>query len=167
MRTDFFFLNMRCYTVLSTLGLLMIGLLTNSVLETIIIITIFYLCQTNGGGFHATTHLRCFLTMTLGLLIGLMFVRLPIFRSVIPYTCFLSFLILLARPLQLHPNKEYLLENSRLLRIRSYCVTLSIAIVIVIIRFWGENNIFYAAAVAICLSAVSRLFAVKHSSVTF
>lgn len=78
------------YTVLSTLGLLMIGLLTNSVLETIIIITIFYLCQTNGGGFHATTHLRCFLTMTLGLLIGLMFVRLPIFRSVIPYTCFLS-----------------------------------------------------------------------------
>lgn len=39
------------YTILSTLGLLMIGLIAKAPIEAITIISIFYVCQSNGGGF--------------------------------------------------------------------------------------------------------------------
>ena len=73
-------------------------------------ISIFYTCQSSGGGYHASTHLRCFLTMCAGLLAGLGFSLLP---------CPLLALAVLAVPLTLHPNKQYLLENKKALILRS------------------------------------------------
>lgn len=51
------------YTILSTLGLLILGVFLQSFWEAVIIIFIFYNCQSTGGGFHASSHMRCFLTM--------------------------------------------------------------------------------------------------------
>ena len=92
-------------TIASTLGLLLGQFLGGAVL-----IALFYTCQSSGGGYHASTHLRCFLTMCAGLLAGLGFSLLP---------CPLWALAVLAVPLTLHLNKLYLLENKKALILRS------------------------------------------------
>ena len=38
------------YTLISTLGLIHIGRLMGFMLETVVIVSVFYLCQSNGGG---------------------------------------------------------------------------------------------------------------------
>ncbi len=48
------------YTIISAFGLLIIGILMHASLESAIIIVIFYLCQSNGGGYHASSHVNCF-----------------------------------------------------------------------------------------------------------
>ena len=92
-------------TIASTLGLLLGQFLGGAAL-----IAIFYTCQSSGGGDHASTHLRCFLTMCAGLLVGLGFSLLP---------CPLWALAVLVVPLTLHLNKLYLLENGKALILRS------------------------------------------------
>ena len=51
------------YTLLSTLGLLLAGAVLGRGVQAALIVGLFYLNQTFGGGFHARTHLRCFATM--------------------------------------------------------------------------------------------------------
>ena len=51
------------YTVLSTLGLLLIGLCWGRLSETALIVGIYYLNQTIGGGYHARSHIGCFLSI--------------------------------------------------------------------------------------------------------
>ena len=68
------------YTILSTLGLLTLGVFLQSFWEAVIIIFIFYTCQSTGGGFHASSHMRCFLTMAIGLLTGLLLMKVPVFQ---------------------------------------------------------------------------------------
>ena len=63
------------HTFFCTIGLMVIGIVLNSVLETIIIIGIFYACQNNGVGYHASSHFRCFLIMAVGLIIGIAILR--------------------------------------------------------------------------------------------
>lgn len=92
------------------LGLLLLGLLLGQFLGGAVLIAIFYTCQSSGGGYHASTHLRCFPTMCAGLLAGLGFSLLP---------CPLWALAVLAVLLTLHPNKQYLLENKKALILRS------------------------------------------------
>ena len=97
-------------TIASALGLLLLGLLLGQFLGGAVLIAIFYTCQSSGGGYHASTHLRCFPTMCAGLLAGLGFSLLP---------CPLWALAVLAVLLTLHPNKLYLLENKKALILRS------------------------------------------------
>ena len=51
------------YTVASTGALLLTGLLWGRWWEAAAIIACFYINQTNGGGFHADSHGKCFCTM--------------------------------------------------------------------------------------------------------
>ena len=91
-------------TIASTLGLLLGQFLGGAVLIVILHLSVLR------RGYHASTHLRCFLTMCAGLLAGLGFSLLP---------CPLLALAVLAVPLTLHPNKQYLLENKKALILRS------------------------------------------------
>ena len=45
------------YTLISSIGLLLIGTLAHRFFEAAIWITLYYLNQTFGGGYHATSHL--------------------------------------------------------------------------------------------------------------
>ena len=56
------------YTIASTIGLIAIGAGFGYFIETLELIFVFYTNQTLGGGYHAPTHLRCFITMATGLL---------------------------------------------------------------------------------------------------
>ena len=59
------------YTFLSTLGLFFIGWMAGRPIETTLLIFVYYINQSFGGGFHASSHLMCFLTMVLGELLFL------------------------------------------------------------------------------------------------
>lgn len=150
------------YTFISTIGLLLIGLLMQSFFESAIIITIFYICQSNGGGFHASSHIRCFITMSIGLFAGLIMLYMPISQVYLLYMGMVSILILLAVPIRLHPYKQYLKSNKRILCIRSYAVTAVIALCVFALFLVDGGSLFGAGCIGILLSALSRIFAVTH-----
>lgn len=147
------------YTVSSTLGLFLIGVLLGAPLETVTLIAIFYLCQSNGGGYHASTHMKCFLTMVCGLLVGLLIIRIPGIDPLLLIACTISILLLLAFPLCLHPNKQYLKGSVQRLKLRSRLITSGIVIGIVGLRIFEGDRLFLAGCSAVFLSAVSRLIA--------
>lgn len=153
------------YTIISTFGLLIIGILMHATLESAIIIVIFYLCQSSGGGYHASSHLSCFFTMVAGLLGCLLIPFFPSARQVLPFLCAASFLVLLAIPLRLHPNKKYLEARKRSLCMRSILVTTAIAFVIIAMDYSEGDRLFYCSCSAVCLSALSRLCATKIDKV--
>ena len=70
--------DMALYTIISTVGLLVLSLLMNSFVSGTIIIATCYLNQTIGGGYHASTHMKCFLSMVLFLTIGVLFSVKPL-----------------------------------------------------------------------------------------
>lgn len=150
------------YTLISTLGLLTIGAALGKGLESAVIVAIFYLCQSNGGGFHASTHLTCFLTMTAGLLAGLAMMNSPSIWPALPSLCVVSLAILLAMPVRLHPHKQYLEEDRPTLCARSYLVTSGVAALNAALGLAVGGSLFRAAVVATFLSAVSRMCAVKN-----
>ena len=90
------------YTMISTLGLVLIGVVMRSTTEALVIIGMFYINQTLGGGFHASTHLRCFLTMAVGLLccLSTLFIPFPLPASLI--IALMSMGFMLRFPLVLH-----------------------------------------------------------------
>ena len=81
------------YTILSTVGLLLIGYVSHHFYESVLLIILFYTNQTYGGGFHASSH-----------------TKVPPFVSVL--IAALSFLFLYIHPLVLHKNKSFLASKS-------------------------------------------------------
>ncbi len=100
------------YTFFSTMGLLVIGLFMRCLVETAIIIGLFYVNQSTGGGFHAATHTRCFLTMAAGLCACLAALKWPIPLLAYALLACGALFMLWRRPLVLHANKRYL-ESKR------------------------------------------------------
>lgn len=146
------------YTILSTAGLLLAGLLLRQLLAAAILVAIFYTCQSNGGGYHASTHLNCFLVMLSGLLAGLALSFFPVPAPVLYGFGALSFAALYAVPLVLHPNKQYLEGDRPRLTRRSYLATTALlAACLLLIFVLRLPPAPFAAGVA--LSAVSRLAA--------
>ena len=96
------------YTLFSTMGLLAIGLFMRRLPETAILIILFYVNQSTGGGFHAATHTRCFLTMAAGLCACLLALALPVPVPAYALLAGGALLVLWRRPLVLHANKQYL-----------------------------------------------------------
>ena len=100
------------YSIISTLGLIVIGWLCNELMNSVMIICVFYGCQTVGGGLHASSHTKCFLVMALFLLIGLQLCKVYRNNYLIIITTAISIVILYKRPLVLHNNKKYLESRS-------------------------------------------------------
>ena len=147
------------HTILSTLGLFAIGLYLRMFPEALIIITVFYINQSLGGGFHASSHMKCFITMALFLTSGLCI--LYIFPQ-IPWLDFcLSIAAIIALeqiPLVLHKNKQYLSAQSSHFVIRSR-IAVGIFSCIVIICAVFKIVFIRALSIGLVLSAVSRIYA--------
>ncbi len=159
-------LDLLLYTIISTIGLILIGLSFRMPIGAIIIVAIFYLNQSTGGGFHANTHLACFLTMAMGLSAALLLLRFNFSLSSYSIVGAVSCLALFLVPLVLHPNKKYLAKHSERFIRRSRIVTsiefLMILLCITILSFPFTS----AVCVGIFVSAISRLSAYllqKHS----
>lgn len=145
------------YTILSTLGLFIIGLIAKAPIEAIIIISIFYVCQSNGGGFHASTHIKCFLTMACGLGLGISIINFFDIHSVFYSLWFVPFIILFAFPLCLHSNKQYLQCQSQQLAKKSRITTLVLLLISFIFKFLNYDMIYASLYIGVFLSAISRI----------
>lgn len=148
------------YSVISTLGLVAICIISGKLMEGVIIITIYYINQTIGGGFHATTHIRCFLMMAIGLVIALLALELSINYIEIGCIILLSGFILLIFPLVLHRNKAYLAsEAERMSRRARVAILIEWSVAFAVGEF-GATTMILSFAIGMMLSAVSRLSAV-------
>ena len=100
-------------TAFNTIILISIGSMAKKPLETIIIISVFYTLQTIGGGYHATSHLACLLTMVISLLVILGLIEINYLTMISIYTVpVVSFLLLFFILLVLHPNKDTYLQTA-------------------------------------------------------
>lgn len=144
------------YTFFSTVGLLIIGLGFDLPIETGLCIGLFYLNQTMGGGYHASTHLRCFLVMTVGILMYLstFFWQIPHSGCVLLGVFSLNILFFL--PLVLHKNKRYLLVRERILSRRSRVVVIIQLFVFVLVSIFDTHHFTQALAIIFMLCATSR-----------
>lgn len=144
------------YTIVSTVGLLLIGFLFVRPLETFLLVCVFYLNQTIGGGYHANSHLSCFFVMVAGLLVFFVFLSTEIPERVCIALAIASFIILLINPVVLHDNKKYLSYRMPYFIRRS---RLTIAIQMVIFFFiapLGFHSMIKVLSLSIFACAVSR-----------
>lgn len=154
------------YTVWSTLALLLIGLVLRQFWNAAIIVLGFYTFQSFGGGYHADSHLKCFLTMTCGLLTGLSFVFLQEQFACLLIILGISTIVLLMIPLTIHPNKSFLEPKRKLLTIRSIIMTLSALVLVILVSIFFDKYLCVCAA-TFFLAAVSRIAGkMKYSKAT-
>lgn len=147
------------YTILSTMGLVITGACFGYFLESIIIIALFYLNQSTGGGFHATSHLRCFITMLLGLLFCLATLFIQFSFSICILVGYLSLLLLLIKPLVLHRNKQYLLSQKEKMEKHSRIVVLIEMAVFYLVINLVNSQLVQAFSIGLAMCALSRYMA--------
>jgi len=153
-----FGIDMALYTTVSTVGLLLISLIMNSLISGIIIIAICYFNQTIGGGYHANTHLKCFLSMSLFLILGILFCKLNLPNFILCIIGLTSGIVLLVYPVVLHPNRAFLKNKlPYFIRRARYIVSLEI----IIVAIFTAIQFYYSKAytIALTLSAISRIAA--------
>lgn len=154
------------YTILSTLGLLLIGCLCGMLMETIICISIFYINQSNGGGYHASTHFRCFITMTIGLLFYSSFFCFHLPIILIEIMGFASLCGLLCMPIVLHENKKYLLsQKTKLTKCAKSLILVQMVLYIGVI-FWSSHSFIQAFSFSFVICLISRTAAFMLQRVT-
>lgn len=146
------------YTIISTLGLILVGAIFRATIEAMIIITVFYICQSNGGGYHANTHLKCFLTMVCGLIIGIFIIKGLKDSLFLPLIGLLGMILLLLNPLCLHQNKQYLSVSIKALKRRSVLCTIFVSTVTLAL-YALRVKLFSAACMGMFLSSISRTIA--------
>ena len=151
------------YTLVSTLGLLIIGLLFGYPIETCLIVTLFYVNQTLGGGFHASSHLSCFLSMCTGLVATLILLQFSLPNPLFAGIGIGSLLALYFHPLVLHKNKQFLQFKSPYFIRRSRIAILIQLILFVLLFCFSLFQYARVYALTLALCALSRLIAVAKN----
>lgn len=129
------------YTFLSTLGLFFIGWMAGRPIETTLLIFLYYINQSFGGGFHASSHFMCFLTMVLGELLFLVSFLLPYSLLACIGISVISLLFMWMHPLVLHPNKSYLKKKAPQLIKRSRQILLCETALLIVFILLNIPNI--------------------------
>lgn len=127
------------YTLVSTLGLLAIGAIFRCIIGSIIYIILFYINQTFGGGYHATSHGKCFLAMALPLTLCILlsYIRFP--QWFLTLIVAISGATLFIYPLRLHKNKKYLAIYTNFLVFRYRCILIiEVLLGFVLIHLYGQ-----------------------------
>lgn len=145
------------YTLISTMGLLLIGALAHRFFEAVIWITLYYLNQTFGGGYHATSHLKCFITMAVSLAACLLLltVAIPLYLQILLLV--VSSMLLFLFPLRLHENKRYLAKHSRLFVIRYRCILLLEFCIAIFLLLALPGQYAEMCMLGVATSAISRI----------
>lgn len=145
------------YTVLSTLGLLFIGAALGVLFSTILCIALFYTNQTFGGGYHANSHMGCFVTMAVGLLSYLFLLSLQPQKGSCYILAIFSFGILMSKPLVLHKNKRYLENKRKELIAQSRLVVLIEMVLFVLLLFVGDVHLLASCSLSLFMCATARI----------
>lgn len=144
------------YSAVSTLGLLLAGLLLSIPTEACVLVTVFYINQTFGGGFHANSHIACFFIMGMGLIVfrSLMLIKIPM--SICCVVTLMSFAVFFHYPVILHKNKMYLKYKIPFFIKRSYFITGLECAAFLLCQIRGQQYQIQVLAVSVMLSAISR-----------
>ena len=145
------------YTLISTMGLLLIGALAHRFFEAVIWITLYYLNQTFGGGYHATSHLKCFITMVIFLATCLLLLTVAIPLSLQILLLIVSSMLLFLFPLRLHENKRYLAKHSRFFVIRYRCILLLEFCIAIFLLLALPGQYAEMCMLGVATSAISRI----------
>lgn len=145
------------YTVLSTLGLLFIGVALGALFPTILCIALFYTNQTFGGGYHANSHIGCFMTMAVGLLFYLLLLALQPQAEICYVLAIFSFGILMIKSLVLHKNKRYLENKRKELAKRSRLIILIEMAFFILLLFVRDVQLLASCSLSLFMCATSRI----------
>lgn len=145
------------YTLASTAGLLLTGIVFHRFWESLLIMCIFYLNQTVGGGFHASSHMRCFSTMFIGLIVCLITYYISIKPWVVYSLLAFSYFILFGIPLVLHSHKDYLEGQRHILKNRSRIITAIQMLVVALFLFLRKSDLLITCSLGVVTSAISRI----------
>mgnify|MGYP003291255191 CR=1 FL=1 len=137
---------------------ILLGAAFGRIKEAICIIAVFYIMQSIGGGYHANSHLRCFLVMSLGLMIGFLFCNIITNSCLLWTVAGVSFSALLLCPIKLNKNKEYMRNQIHQLMRRSYIVILTVCILLILV-YLSKAEVFSSLVYGVFASAVSRIAA--------
>lgn len=148
------------YTLLSTGSLLCIGFAFNRFLETVICLAMFYMSQTYGGGFHASTHARCFAVMLIGLFVYLQSFQVSHSHLICYVICIVSVLYLWNHPLVLHKNKQFLASKSNMFIRRSRMIIFLQFALFLFVSAIGTRTWLHAISFALLLCSSSRFFGI-------
>lgn len=156
-------LELAIYTFMSTLAIMCFGLLVGHLLDVLIATAVFYTNQTTGGGYHADTHLNCFVSMLLGLCASL-FLSVH-FHTVSFVLCISSLIIMFFLPVVLHPNKKYLENKTPSLIKRARFVYAGECVILLTVFLLHMSTFDVGIFSGLIWSAVSRILGVyqqKH-----
>ena len=151
-------INMAVYTFLSTMGLVILGFLLGKPLESLIIIAVCYTNQTIGGGHHANSHLKCFLTMVVSLTLGIVLSGLNMPASIMSSMGAIGCACLFLIPVVLHPKRFYLKGKLPYFTKRSRIVTIIESIILVVLILF-HSSFYKVYVIGMLLSAISRVVA--------
>ena len=143
-------------TLVNTLGLIVIGSAFQQTGESLIILCIFYINQSIGGGYHANNRAQCFSVMMIGMILCLAFCRIEL-QAWISYSAIsISTVVLFLIPVVLHPNKFYLEKKKETIVRRSRIITIFITMIAIICSCF-PNNLLKPYSLGINASAISRI----------
>lgn len=145
------------YALMSTAGLIIIGTVCDRLLDSLLLIAVFYVNQTVGGGYHANSHVECFFVMLGGLIISIYVNQWHHSFAIIIISFALAMVTLVAIPLVLHPNKRYLYSIRKKLAKRSRLVSIIMSVFILGTYVLGME-IADALRIGLIVSAISRLY---------
>lgn len=155
-------LSLLLYTMISSTGLMAIGMVMHHTIGALLMMVTYYLNQSFGGGFHAKTHFRCFLTMSAGIVFGSYLMDTHFSRGALLMMVTVSYTVLVIHPLQLHKHKAYLSANRSRLSILSVVISTCLFLAAVLCIFFAisEPEIVYGLVFGMIASAVSRMAAI-------
>ena len=153
-------------SIFSTAWLLAIGMLFGMTLNAAIIIAVFYINQTVGGGKHARTGLGCITVMTAFMSSGLLILRFKPSLQICVAVGIISIFCLYINPLILHHNKAHLSPLTPKLRSRSHVIT-SVMSVLFLLTVTLAKQYNCAFSIGLLFSAVSRSIAISESHLQF
>lgn len=128
-------------------------------IETVLVILVFYSNQSLGGGFHASSHTKCFLVMCAGMMIALLILCCELSDLFFMAMALLSYILLYVKPLILHPHKAYLAYNSTMYTQRSRIAVSLELLFFIFFSVTGLTLLNEALSAGMALSVVSRIFA--------
>lgn len=153
-------LNLWIYTLVSTLSIIALGLFTSYLYETLILIFLFYKHQSLGGGYHATTHLRCYFCMICSSIAYFSVLRVLQDGLVYLIGGICSIVLLWRFPLTLHANKLYLAPKYNILVRRSREFILFSFFIWLISLSNTCSKTYEALSLSLIFCALSRITAV-------
>lgn len=148
------------FSIMSVSLLLLGGIVYGHLYESVVLILVFCLNQSYGGGFHADSHLKCLSTSLIGQCVFFVLLRHEISVSLSTIVTLLSLSILYSFPLVLHKNKMYLERTKDTLIRKSRCLVVVEGLTYLIFVLLSFSALSRCISLALLLSSLSRVCAI-------